>query len=174
MPVLSRWPSEIWSIGRQETRLRRADLEDCSQDVWRRIPQALILFVYDPTRGRFQYWLAVLVRREASGYRRRAIAQSVREQRMVEMNVVASAGDDPVADHQRHELHKSVREALTAFRGRVSVINYWIVQGYWLKGLSLVEIAEHVGLSYEQVRWRHHRLSKKLRAALKPLMLDSE
>ena len=154
--------------------LRGADLEDCSQDVWKRISQALIYFVYDPTRGRFWDWFTVLVRREASRYRRLAIARSLREQRMVEMNVVAGAGDDPVADHQRHELHERVGKALSIFRGRVSVINYRIVQGYWLKGLSLAEIAEQTGLTYEQVRWRHQRLRRKLHDALKPLVMKPE
>lgn len=151
-----------------------AELEDCSQEAWQRISQALIHFVYDPIRGRFCDWLAVVVRREVYRSCQRRIARAVHEQRMMEMNIATNMLEDPVINCQRRELQKHIGEALTIFQGRISVTNYRIVQGYWLKGLSLTEIAGQIGLTYEQVRWRHQRLRRKLHDALKPLVMEPE
>src|SRR5215472_760768 len=52
-------------------RLQPTELNDCLQEVWRKLVVELRTFRYDPKRGRFDAWLRSLVRSKATDLIRR-------------------------------------------------------------------------------------------------------
>jgi RNA polymerase sigma factor (sigma-70 family) len=151
----------VLSFGVQST-----DLDDCTQEVWNELTSVLPTAEYDPARGPFQNWLQVIVRRKVGEY--------LNEGRRVRLDgsdeglrdIACCRVPPPDVSAERREVCETVYSALQAFRQRVSVTNYLILEMHWLDEIPLVEVADRLGLYHEQVWARHRRVLRRFRRFL--------
>jgi RNA polymerase sigma factor (sigma-70 family) len=142
--------------------LSPTDTDDCVQEAWAELLGALAAFAFDPRLGRFEAWLRVLVRRKIIQFYRRRGRELVRPASDSVARAV-SDGDDPTAHFQRQEERALVRRVLSLLRPEISEINYRLLQLRWVQGREIPAIAETLDLTAEQVRYRLHRLKRRIR-----------
>ena len=142
-------------------RVPRADLGDCLQEVWAELVRALRSFHYDPWRGRFSSWLYSLVRSKAVDLIRRRNRRPAGSLPDSAADALADPGTDPAAAWDRRSLQEAVRRTLAELRRRVPARSYRVLHMRWMEGRSVAEIAAALGLSAQQVRFRHHRMKHK-------------
>jgi RNA polymerase sigma-70 factor (ECF subfamily) len=145
-------------------RLPEADREDCLQDVWSEVVAHLVDFPYDPRRARLSTWLMTVARNRA--------VDVIRHRRRFVTGLLGDAADlrvqdtDPAATSDRHSAQHRVQGALAELSARVSAINFQVLYQRVIDGRTGAEVAETLGLTPEQVRFRLHRTKKKLRILL--------
>jgi RNA polymerase sigma factor (sigma-70 family) len=74
--------------------------------------------------------------------------------------------EDPAARQERDDGLRTFRSILVRVRARISPCSDQILRLRWFEGLPLDEIAALLGLTPAQVRYRHHRVLRRLRALL--------
>jgi RNA polymerase sigma-70 factor (ECF subfamily) len=143
-------------------RLSEADGNDCIQEVWKDVVGKLREFRYDPERGQFRTWLLVVARRKAADVVRRRLRHPAMS--LDEETALPERSPGPAAEHERHRLRTLVQGVLAELSGRVSASSYQILHLHWIEGRPLPEIAAVLGLTSDQVRFRHHRVKQKFRS----------
>jgi RNA polymerase sigma factor (sigma-70 family) len=149
-------------------RVPKADLDDCVQEVWTDLVESLRGFNYDPRRGQFRSWLYTVVHSKVTDlvrYRARHPTASLDSQLG---GALGSLDADPAAAYQRQSKQDTVRRVLGELRRRVSARNYQLMHLRWMEGWTLGEIAAALNLTPDQVRFRHHRLRRKLQGLFDP------
>jgi RNA polymerase sigma-70 factor (ECF subfamily) len=136
----------------------RADAEDLVQDAFLRALDRLPLL--DPNRP-FGPWFYTLLRNLGINQLR---AKKVRHTEP-ESPDAPSYDALPDEEMERTEFRERFDVALAALPPRQREI----VMLFEVEGWKGVEIAEHLGLTPENVRWHLHQAKKTLRAALSPL-----
>jgi RNA polymerase sigma factor (sigma-70 family) len=146
-------------------RLSEQDAEDCVQEVWTAIIGRLPHFERDPSRGRFCSWLARLIHNQVIDFVRKA---SRRDARLVALpeGTPANRNSDPVAAFRRSERRRLVRHVLEHLQQQVSETNYRLAYLRWVEGQDVPTVAGDLGLTSQQVWYRHHRVKKRLRRLL--------
>jgi RNA polymerase sigma factor (sigma-70 family) len=146
--------------------VQSSDLDDCTQEVWNELTAVLPTAGYDPARGPFQSWLRVIVRRKVGEYlkERRRIRLDGSDDGLREIECCRVPPPDVSAEQR--EVCETVRSALQAFRQRISVTNYLILEMHWLDEVPLVEVADRLGMYQEQVWARHRRILRQFRRFL--------
>lgn len=136
----------------------RADAEDLVQDAFLRALDRLPLL--DPGRP-FGPWFYTLLRNLGINQLR------ARKVRHTEPEALDAASTDATPDEEliRSEVRTRFDAALAALTPRQREI----VMLFEVEGWKGVEIAEHLGLTPENVRWHLHQAKKSLRASLAPL-----
>jgi len=136
----------------------RADAEDLVQDAFLRALDRLPLL--DPNRP-FGPWFFTLLRNLGINQLR------ARKVRYTEPELPDAASSDALPDEQaiNSEVRERFAQALAALPPRQKEI----VMLFDVDGWKGVEIAEHLGLTPENVRWHLHQARKSLRMALAPL-----
>lgn len=145
--------------------LRGADVDDCLQAVWIEIASSLTDFERLASRPGLRSWLYTLVRSKACDI------LSSRARRSAEsLDVACLAGNEPVdnrfdpqrtiEDQWRQSLLETLLEDL---RDEISETNWRLLQLRFVQGREAAEVALELGLSSAEVRYRQHRLVKRLR-----------
>ena len=137
------------------------DQEDCLQNIWRELVGQLADFHYDPTRGRLSTWLMTVVRNltvDAIRRRRRRLTLGIDD-----AAALAEPQPGPGAVCERLATQVQVREVLNELSHHVSALNFQVLYQRAIAGRSNAEVAEGLGLSSEQVRFRMHRMKSKFR-----------
>jgi RNA polymerase sigma-70 factor (ECF subfamily) len=136
----------------------RSDAEDLVQDAFLRALDRLPLL--DPGRP-FGPWFFTLLRNLGINQLR------ARRVRFTEPEPLDAASTDALPDEElmRSEMRDLFDKALAALTPRQREI----VMLFEVEGWKGVEIAEHLGLTPENVRWHLHQAKKSLRVALAPL-----
>lgn len=136
----------------------RNDAEDLVQDAFLRALDRLALL--DPNRP-FGPWFFTLLRNQGINVLR------ARRVRVTEPEPLDAASPDALPDEVliRAEMREHFDRALAALSPRQREI----VMLFEVEGWKGVEIAEHLGLTPENVRWHLHQAKKSLRVALAPL-----
>lgn len=143
-------------------RLPEQDRRDCAQEVWKEIVAELGRFVYDPQRGQLLTWVSTLARNKAvDAVRRRAKHPELPLGDTAQASLVARDGD-PEGSYRHSCARAWVREALDELARKVSPRSFRVLKLRWFEGRTTREIAEALGLTPDQVRFRHHRLLRKL------------
>src|SRR5262249_35485554 len=144
--------------------LRGADVEDCLQTVWLEIATRLTNFERPPERPGLRSWLFTLVRSKACDIlhrKTRRAAESLDAARMA-----ANEPADRGADSQEileGLWEKALLETLLGeLRPEVSETNWRLLQMRFVEGREVADIADTLGLSAPEVRYRQRRLLKKL------------
>jgi RNA polymerase sigma factor (sigma-70 family) len=145
--------------------LNGSDLDDCVQAVWMKVSLRLSEFERPENRPGLRAWLYTLVRSESYDVLNRRIRS--REQ---SPNAEREAGYEPIdqgADPQL-VLEKEWERTflgilLTDIRDEISETNCQLLTLRFQDGLEAIQIATELNLSPEEVRYRQHRLLKKLR-----------
>jgi RNA polymerase sigma-70 factor (ECF subfamily) len=134
------------------------DIADCLQDVWTELIARLPSFHLDPNRGQFETWLFRIVRSKSVNLRRsnrRGLLQETADA----LQIVA---DDRADSAHRSEAEEVVSQVWDLLRERLSECNLQILRLRLVEGLPGAEVAERLGLTHEQVRYRYHRARREL------------
>ena len=136
----------------------RSDAEDLVQDAFLRALDRLPLL--DPHRP-FGPWFFTLLRNLGINQLR------ARKVRHTEPEPLDAASSDPLPDEA--VVNNEVRTRFDAALAALTPRQREIVMLFEVEGWKGVEIAEHLGLTPENVRWHLHQAKKSLRVALAPL-----
>lgn len=136
----------------------RSDAEDLVQDAFLRAMDRLPLL--DPSRP-FGPWFFTLLRNLGINQLR------ARKVRQTEPELLDAASTDPLPDEA--VVNNEVRTRFDAALAALTPRQREIVMLFEVEGWKGVEIAEHLGLTPENVRWHLHQAKKSLRAALASL-----
>lgn len=145
-----------------------AELDDCVQAVWLKLLRALGDFHYEPLRGQFRSWLFTLVHTEVIDRARRRKRQAAERIDAGTAATLRSQEVDPASAYERQVQQQSVRRALTQLQRRVSRRSYRVLYLRSIEGQSVAEVAAALGLTPAQVRYRHHRMKRKIRSLIEP------
>ena len=140
--------------------LPEADREDCLQDVWSKVIAHLAGLTYDPRRARLSTWLLTVARNRAVDAirRRRRSADPIEDP-----TVIVDSGLGPAADYDRLSTQDRVRIVLTELSAEVSSLSFQVLYLRTIEGCTTAEVADTLGLTPEQVRFRFHRAKHKFR-----------
>ena len=141
--------------------LPEADREDCLQDVWGEIVVHLANLPYDPRRGRLSTWLITVARYRA--------LNMLRRQRRLYTGLIDFESDlldpnpGPVAACECLSNRAQVKRVLSELAAQVSELNFQVLHQRFIDGRTSAEVADNLGLTPEQVRFRLHRMKQKFR-----------
>ena len=159
--------------------LNRAEAEDVTQDVFKRVAETIHEFESDPARGSFRGWLMNLTRwRVADQFRKRARHESAApfrrddatDDRTSTMNRVPDA-NTPAPDAgwedewQRHVLDA----ALARVARRVEAKHFQAFDLFSRQGWPVLRVARELGMNPATVYVIKHRLTKQLKAEVETL-----
>lgn len=136
----------------------RADAEDLVQDAFLRALDRLTLL--DPNRP-FGPWFYTLLRNLGINQLR------ARRVRHTEPEKLDAASQDALPDEEM--VRTEVRERFDAALSALTPRQREIVMLFEVEGWKGAEIAEHLGLTPENVRWHLHQAKKSLRVSLSSL-----
>ena len=136
----------------------RADAEDLVQDAFLRALDRLTLL--DPNRP-FGPWFFTLLRNLGINQLR------ARRVRYTEPERLDAASSDALPDEEM--MRAEVRERFDAALSALTSRQREIVMLFEVEGWKGAEIAEHLGLTPENVRWHLHQAKKSLRVSLSSL-----
>lgn len=142
---------------------RGDDLDDCAQEVWLKLVDQLPGFAYDPARGAFSSWLYRVVRDTTVSYFRHEHRFRGTEP-IDSLHPPSDEHSEPDGALTRRESHGEAARMLLMIRRTVSRANYDLLRMRWMRGCTVAETAEALGLTQQQVWYREHRARKKLRA----------
>lgn len=143
------------------------DKDDCVQEVWLEIIRCLGRRTYRPHLGRFCCWFSAVARNKVIDLVRAAAHRPVFES--FDLNAVACYRvPEPKICFAQAEERAIIRDAIATLRQRISPVSFQAVQLGWLHGQSVQHVANSLGLTPAQVRYRQYRAKKKLRCLLKP------
>jgi RNA polymerase sigma factor (sigma-70 family) len=138
------------------------DREDCLQEVWVWLIENLARLRYDPRRGRLSTWLMTVARNKA--------IDRIRHNRHLQIGLdedgmaLVDPGPEPGEAWERLWTQARVRTVLQELSAEVSERSYLVLHLRWIEGRTVAETAEALGLTPEQVSFRHHRMKVKFRA----------
>jgi RNA polymerase sigma-70 factor (ECF subfamily) len=141
--------------------LSEADREDCLQDVWSKVLTRLTEVPLDPRRAPLSPWLITVARNLAIDAlrRRRRLGAGL----YIDAFAVVDAGPGPEAACDRLALQARVRDVVTELSVRAPAVSFQVLYLHAIDGRTNVEVAETLGLTPEQVRFRLHRMMRKFR-----------
>lgn len=145
--------------------LSASDAEDCVQDVWLEILDILRRAGHDPRWDEFSHWMHGVIRNQVVNFVRRMARRPDRGAQSLD-DAVLGHDLDPVAMYERNQRRRLVRHVLHDLKREVSATNYRLVHFRWIEGLEVAEVAARLGLTSEQVRYRQHRVKKRLERLL--------
>jgi RNA polymerase sigma factor (sigma-70 family) len=152
--------------------IKHTEVDDCLQDVWGEVATRLVDFEHPVHRPGLRAWLYTLVRSKATDIVRRKIKQGVVG---VGENTAArceprSREADPTDEIERQWGQAVVQTTLEDLQAEVSSLNYNVLYMRFMENRSVSEVAEALNLKPEQVRYRQHRMLKKLRTRQRLIM----
>mgnify|MGYP002622701971 CR=1 FL=1 len=148
--------------------VRGGDVDDCLQEVWSEVATRLVDFDRPPDRPGLRAWLYALVRSKTTDLFRKKQRDSAHS---IELAVEtghepADQGMTPAEKEEREWKDAVVATLLEELQPEISAENFRIVQLRLIERQPAAQVAEELGMSADQVRYRQHRLMKKLRARL--------
>ncbi len=144
--------------------VRRDDVDDCLQEVWSEVANRLVNFERPADRPGLRSWLYTLVRSKATDIVRRKIKQGVvgiGESTAAKIEP-DSREHDPAEECEQQWNDALVHTMLDDLKGEVSELNYNVLYLRFIEGRSVSEVADTLSIKPEQVRYRQHRMLKKL------------
>ena len=145
-----------------------SDVDDCVQAVWSEVVERLVTFERPAHRPGLRSWLYTLVRSKAADLFRSKIRQRAGslEQTDFAAREASDSGSDPAALFEKKWETALLESVVEELRAQVSEVNYQILRMRLLQGRDVKEVATELKLTSEQVRYRHHRVMRKLRTRL--------
>jgi RNA polymerase sigma factor (sigma-70 family) len=148
--------------------LSPADIDDCIQEVWGAVVQRLADFQRPADRPGLRAWLYTLVRRKAAAVFRdkyRGHTENIEHARPSSLAAPEERTDPAALLEQKWE--QALLESVIHELGQeLSGVNYQILQMRLIEDLDVKEVASELSLTSEQVRYRYHRVMRKLRVRL--------
>lgn len=144
--------------------VRDTDVDDCLQEVWAEVSQRLTAFRRAENRPGLRAWLYTIVRSKATNMFRRTKRQPAGVGG--DDNPYAEPADSRPGPADRYEWNWQaalVQTLLEELKAEVSELNYAVVHRRLVEGQEIGEVAAALSITPEQVRYRQHRMLKKLR-----------
>lgn len=134
------------------------EIADCVQEVWRELLVRLPTFQLDPCRGQFDTWLFHIVQGKTADLRRsrRRNAAHTDSEDLQRLTDCRASGFRAMEDEELVAL------AWDELRRKVSACTFQVLQLRLVEQRPVVEVAEKLGLSHEQVWYRYHRARREL------------
>ncbi len=144
----------------------REEMDDLVQDVWLRIQPKLDDFYARHGIDAVQRWLYRVVHDQAIDYVRKKARHRVRPlSAAFEARLVAREAE-PEQVMEARERHELARRLLDQIRTHLPEASFRILELVYLDGRSITEVAQEIGLSAREVRYRKYRAIKKMRRLL--------
>lgn len=145
--------------------VRGADVEDCVQDVWSEIAKRLVGFQITSEAG-LRSWLFALVRSRATDmFRRRSRRPLALLGDSIQQGFEPPGREPDPATSDKDAWQEAVLQTMVLkLEAEVSELNFEIFRLRSLEGIGVSEAARMVGVTPNQIRYRHHRAMKKLKA----------
>jgi RNA polymerase sigma factor (sigma-70 family) len=143
--------------------LSKGDRDDCEQEFWAAVIAQLRRSGYEPARAALTTWLTALARNKSADVirgRTRRHPQNLNETAMSEL---PGPETDPASICELQEEQALVRVALAALSQFVSDLSYRVLLLRSIEELDVSEVDAALGLTLEQVRYRHCRAKQELR-----------
>jgi RNA polymerase sigma-70 factor (ECF subfamily) len=143
--------------------LSRGDRDDCEQEFWAAVVAHLGRSWYEPARPGLRTWLSSLARNkcaDAIRCRTRRHALNLNETAITEL---PGREADPSTTYEIKEKQALVRRALAALAQLVSDRSHQVLLLRSIEEHDVSEVAAALGLTFEQVRYRHCRAKQELR-----------
>jgi len=143
--------------------LSGGDRDDCEQEFWAAVLTQLGRSRYEPARAGLRTWLSALAsNKSADVIRRRTRRHSLY---LDETEIIDLPGReaDPASVYELREEQALVHRALAALSAVVSDRSYQVLLLRSIEELEVSEVAAALGLTREQVRYRHWRVKQELR-----------
>ena len=148
--------------------VRESDVDDCVQEVWNTVALKLVEFRHPVKHPGLRAWLYTVVRSKAMDLLRkkqRTAAESLSD--IVEKGQEPSGREPDPASHFERDWEDAVLHTVLAeLRPSISDTNYRLLRMRLLKGLDVATVASELDLKPDQVRYRQHRVLKKVKARL--------
>ena len=84
---------------------------------------------------------------------------------------VRDPGPDPADAYERSRTQGQVRSVLAELSSRVSPTSFQVLYLRWIEGRTTSEVADALELTPDQVRFRAHRMKRKVRDLLERSMI---
>ena len=148
--------------------LPESDVDDCVQEVWSAVATKLVDFQHPQNRPGLRAWLYALVRSKAIDvWRRKARHPSESPGQAIELEQVpGSSEQDAVDSYERDWQAVTLAAMLSELERQLPEVNYRLLQMRVIEGRKVAEVAAKLNLTPEVVRYRQHRILRKLRARL--------
>lgn len=145
--------------------LRGSDVEDCIQNVWVDIARRLMSFQITTDAG-LRSWLFTLVRSRATDmFRRQTRAPAIPLGDAIQDGLQPESRElDPASQYDEAWDTALVETMILKLEAEISDLNFEIFRLRSLEGIGVQETSDRVGVTSDQVRYRHHRSMKKLKA----------
>jgi len=153
--------------------LSEPDQDDCIQGVWLEIIAHLGHFRYEPRHTYLRTWITTLARNKVRDFvreRSRHPQKDLSDRILVDL---PSHELDPAVECEQHGMQAQVRNALAELAPQVSATSFCVLYLRSIKECTVPEVASQLGLTSEQVRFRHHRMKQKLRHQIEVLAGDA-
>ncbi len=142
------------------------EMDDLVQDVWLRIQPKLDDFYARHGLEEVQRWLYRVMHDQAIDYVRKKARHPVRPlSAAVEARLVAPEAepDNVIEARERHDL---ARKLVDQIRSHLPETSFRILELIYLDGKTIEAVAQELGLSLREVRYRKYRSIKKMRRLL--------
>jgi RNA polymerase sigma-70 factor (ECF subfamily) len=145
-------------------RLSQADQEDCLQDVWSKVLSRPSTLPDGPPRARLSAWLMTVARNRAVDVIRHRRRFSV--QWNEDAFAVVDTEPGPAAAYERSSTQRRVRRVLGELCKQATALSFQVFYLRTIDGRTGTEVANTLGLTPDQVRFRLHRMRCKFRDLL--------
>jgi RNA polymerase sigma factor (sigma-70 family) len=143
--------------------LSEADRNDCVQEVWHEVVTQLVHFGHDPDRARLSTWLMTLARNKAVDVIRQRSRRTIVSLDDRTESAAMDPRPDPAAAYERRRMLTQLRSVLDELANQVSQTSFQALYLRWIEGRPTSEVAAVLALTPGQVRFRTHRMKRKLR-----------
>ena len=143
--------------------LSGGDRDDCEQEFWTEVVAQLSRSQYDPARAGLGTWLSALARNKSADVIRRRVRRHPLPLDELALTALPGRDDDPASALEHGEEQAFVRRALGALSQVVSDCSYRVLFLREIEELDVSEVAAALGLTPEQVRYRHCRTKLEMR-----------
>ena len=144
------------------------DRDDCEQEYWAAVVAQLGRSRYETARAGLRTWLSVLARNKcADVIRRRTRRYQVYLNETVSTELSGREAEPPSV-YELKEEQALVHKALEALSHLVSACSYQVLLLRSIEELDVSEVAAALGLTLEQVRYRHCRAKRNCGGWSKP------
>jgi RNA polymerase sigma factor (sigma-70 family) len=143
--------------------LSEADRDDCEQEFWAAVVDQLGRSRYEPVRAGLRTWLSALARNKSTDVIRQRTRHASRNLNEVGVFEIPCREADPASAYELKEKQALVHSALAALSQVVSDRSYQVLHLRSIEELNVSEVALTLGLSLEEVRYRHFRAKQELR-----------
>jgi RNA polymerase sigma-70 factor, ECF subfamily len=150
--------------------LSGTDRDDCEQEFWAAVLSQLTQSRYEPARAGLRTWLTALARHKSADVIRHRTRHHPLH--LDEIAVIEPPGrePDPATVFERKQDQSMVHRALATLSQLISDCSYQVLLLRSIEELDVTEVANALGLTLEQVRYRHCRAKQELRRRVEALM----